>query len=265
MRKKLENALIAIAFIALALFIVKNGGAVRLGRAVRLIESEALNKRIFSKAQSFEKTESAKITLYYNAKDKAYAEFTLNNLDFFFGLLIKDFNLPEESRAVCVLYPDSLSMQNALGIAYESPPMGVYYGGVVNLLSPTEWIGESGEARIKELFLKDGPMLHELSHLALDMKTRGNYPVWLTEGAALYYENKYTGFEWRKDLAAQSARLSPELLFENFKGIDESLAYRKAYDIVAEFSDKYGEGALLKVFAFLGEGGQVAEVNEVFR
>ena len=45
--------------------------------------------------------------------------------------------------------------------------------------------------------------VHELTHLVVDDLAGGNFPVWFTEGSALYMEYMLLGYEWGRDLAVQ--------------------------------------------------------------
>ena len=43
-------------------------------------------------------------------------------------------------------------------------------------------------------YFKEGPMVHEYTHLVVDELTGGNYSRWFTEGVAQYVEQQVTGY-----------------------------------------------------------------------
>jgi hypothetical protein len=57
-------------------------------------------------------------------------------------------------------------MATRIGLGTGSTAMGVYYGGVISILEPEKWVGRSHD--IAEVFNKEGPVLHELTHYAVD-------------------------------------------------------------------------------------------------
>jgi hypothetical protein len=189
--------------------------------------------------------------IYYTAADRDYVETVAQCLDFYAPLIYADFALDDRPSVSVVLYPSAQAMAKTLAVDAASPPMGLYSGGVIHVLSPSAWIVRGTESHVKERFVKEGPLLHELAHLATDIKTGGNYSVWLTEGVALYYENKYAAFEWRADLKEESAALSIGDLENNFRGLDEAKAYRRSFDIVNDYVAANSEQALQAALAGL--------------
>jgi len=55
--------------------------------------------------------------------------------------------------------------------------MGVYWSGVIRILSPDEWLDEVPSRGREVLFSQQGPIAHEYIHLLVDYQTRGNYPA----------------------------------------------------------------------------------------
>ena len=48
--------------------------------------------------------------------------------------------------------------------------MGAYCNGILSVLSPDLWVDSDNEVVIRERFMEDGPVVHELTHLVLDKK-----------------------------------------------------------------------------------------------
>ncbi len=84
-------------------------------------------------------------------------------------------------KAVIYIYPDRQEMRQALGWSGDESAMGVYYSGVIEILSPKAWL-KSGETAAT--FVHNGPVAHEFTHLVLDYQTNGNYSRWFPDGLA---------------------------------------------------------------------------------
>ena len=164
--------------------------------------------------------------------------------DVYFPMTAADFNWKRTEKPIFVLYHDKKEMAKTLGIEQSKPvPMGAYSQGRISVLSPSLW-AEGGDAFRIDMFLEKGPVAHELVHFAMDDTLEGTYPLWLAEGVALYYENKYTGFEWRPDLREQSRLLNVQHLSVRFHDLPVDLAYRKSFDLVKHYVSVYGEEGL---------------------
>lgn len=139
---------------------------------------------------------------------------------------------------------ESSIMQQERRIKNKTLPMGAYYDNKILVLSPSLWTQASQDAMGLDEFLEKGPVVHEMVHFALDEKVAGTYPLWLTEGVALYYEKKYIGVEWRPDLEKECKDISMEDLEYRFRQLPAATAYRRAYELIANFVEKKGEQAL---------------------
>ncbi len=165
-----------------------------------------------------------------------------------------------EQRTLILLYPDAATLNRAFGWRSGEGAMGVYWLGVIRLLPTRCWLGEPSSR--KEALAAYGAVAHEYLHLLVDLKTRGNYPRWLTEGIAQYGEEEYAGArpscyrlqEPFPSLAALEAAFA--------EGRDEEGCYATARALVSFYLCRYGEERLLKLLALLGRG---ATVEEAFR
>ena len=184
--------------------------------------------------------------IYYTDQDKDYAPLIRRLTDYYLPLILKDFNAQNRGRAVIVIFPSAARFTAAVG-RLDNLPMGAYYGGVINIISPSLWMANAHNASAKDYFIQNGPLIHEFTHYAADKGPQKQLPPWLAEGVALYYEYKYTGTEWRPDLEPEAARISLANLEKNFRALDERAAYRKAFDVVRDYVRKYGEDRLRRL------------------
>ncbi len=225
-----------------------------------LLQKQSISKKIFyyvdKETYLLEEGKAGKV--YYTREDEEYVSLVSGMIDIYYPLIAQDFNLSGTKKVSAVIYPDRKSLCDVLGMEEKDAPMGAYYGGIINILSPSAWAG-AGDSKTIDAFLEDGPVVHELVHLAVDEKCRGNYDLWFTEGMALYYEKKYTGFEWRPDLKQKSAAITLSDLEERFSGQNEILAYRKSYDIISAIGIKYGEDAIQKIAESMQRGKSFRE------
>jgi len=209
-------------------------------------ERNILSKISIKEVSDYELFENKNMKLYYTKNDIEYINLIKIIVDTYYPLLLKDFEI-QCPKPTFILYPDKSSFCNAVKVDKDNIPMGVFYGGVIHIISPMCWIDENNEANCKDIFLKQGPIIHELTHYLLDMKTNGNYDIWFTEGMALYYEYKYTGYEWQKNLKNEASKITLQQLKKDFYNLDEALAYRKSFDIINEMVENKGEKALQSV------------------
>jgi len=199
---------------------------------------------LVSGISGYEYLKDAHAEIYYTPEDKDYAGLIQRSVQLYYPLLSKDYQLKNPPDVKIILYPEAESMLKNTG-SQSGASMGIYYGGVLHLLSPRVWLPEHEEAERMEIFLEQGPLVHELSHFFTDVKSKGNYEIWFTEGVALYFEYKYMAFEWRRDLQEAARSVSMKELMGGFEDMDRALAYRKAFDVVKGLVEDRGEQGLL--------------------
>ena len=232
--KKYTNAAIITVLSLILVFIA----GPRIGRAY-------LYWRVMSHTDGMIKAASEWADIYYSGPDKEYIPLIKRMTDYYLPLILRDFKIRDPKRAVIVVYSDAGRFRAAVGKRLDALPMGAYYGGVINIISPSLWMANAQDAYAKDYFIQYGPLIHEFAHYAEDMSSGGRRPPqWLAEGVALYYEYKYTGVEWRPDLESEASKITPDELRKNFSGLDERVAYRKAFDVVRDYVGKYGEDGL---------------------
>ncbi len=200
-------------------------------------------------------TQSMYARVFHAPSDNEFVPMITRSVDFYLPLLLTDFGMQHSTtqKAKIIIYSDADAYVKALGGKLPSGgnidelPMGAYGGGIIHILTPLLWTSAETTADIKDDFLQQGPIIHELTHFLTDMKvsgSRSSIKPWLMEGIALYYEAKYTGREWMPELASAASAFPYEEMVTDFQNADADTAYRKAFEIVNAFVRIYGEQAL---------------------
>jgi len=160
-------------------------------------------------------------------------------------------------KTLVVMHPDRSALNQNFGWSGSQSAMGVYWGGVIEVLSPRAWL-KNGTA---SEFIRSGPMVHEYTHLVFDHMTRGNYPRWFTEGLAQYLEYKVNGYEWRTADNALTGRLYTQAeLDRDFDSLpNQALAYRESFAAVRYIAAVHGESGLRQVIAALAAGRPIEQ------
>ncbi len=199
--------------------------------------------------------------LYYRDDSKENVHIILNNAEDALLRLKKEFNFENNEKITIIIYPEYEEMANKIGLGNGTIAMGVYFGGVISILDPTKWINtesEDGEdIDLEEVYNRDGPMVHELTHYMVDHLTAGNVPIWFTEGLALYEEYIINNTEWA------SSKVYPEYytieeMKKSFNSLDEVKAYRQSFLIVKYIGENYKKEALLNILKELRKGNTIS-------
>lgn len=159
-----------------------------------------------------------------------------------------------------VVYRERRSLGEGLGWSPEENAMGLYWAGVVRILSPSDWIGADDPAQTEAVFRREGPVAHELAHLLVDYRARGNYPRWLTEGIAQQVERRLTGCR-APGFAGSFARwYALEALDRDFDALpDQDLAYRQSLLLADFLAGSCGPEGLVPLLDALGRGCTLAQ------
>lgn len=101
-----------------------------------------------------------------------------------------------------------------------------------------------------------GPVLHELTHLAVDYLAHGNYPHWLTEGVAVYVESKHLDELW--------IDLESPVTWRGFDDMERGFSskltdvqnnsYRLAFHTVDYLYSREGAQGMRRLLRLLGRG-----------
>lgn len=158
-----------------------------------------------------------------------------------------------QGKTMVILYHDRSEMRQAFGWSGDESAMGVYWGGGIQLLSPSAWM-KTGQSTHE--FVQAGPMVHEFTHLVFDYMTNGNYPRWFTEGLAQYAEYRINNYEWRTASNSLDGNLySMEQLTADFDNLpNQSLAYRESLAAVRYIAEVHGEDKLQAIIQELHKG-----------
>lgn len=162
-----------------------------------------------------------------------------------------------KKKTLILMYPDKNELRKAFGWSSNESAMGVYWGGVIQLLSPQAWLKDT--ASVDE-FIRTGPMVHEFTHLVFDHVTNGNYSRWFTEGLAQYVEYRVNHYEWVvPGNTLHQPLYTMEQLNGDFDGLaNQALAYRQSLAVVRYIAEVHGEAKLKQVIDGL-KAGQTTE------
>ena len=162
-----------------------------------------------------------------------------------------------EKKVPVAIYRNKSSLNRVFGWDSDVNAMGVYWGGVIRLLSPNDWLDEFSKAAREDVFRMHGPIAHEYIHLLVDYKTRGNYPRWFTEGLAQYGEKHCTG----RAAVTASGGGRPDLSF-SLEDLDKKFndpewqdyCYTVSEELVGFLIRNYGDDCILLMLEELGRG-----------
>jgi hypothetical protein len=146
-------------------------------------------------------------------------------------------------KTLILVQPSKDELRRVFGWSGNESAMGVYWGGVIQLLSPHIWLKDGSSVQD---FIYSGPLVHEYTHLIFDYITNGNYPRWFTEGLAQYVEYCVNGYEWQtKTNDLRGTLYTMAQLEDDFDQLpDQSLAYRESLAAVRYIDEVYGERRL---------------------
>jgi hypothetical protein len=165
------------------------------------------------------------------------------------------FGYKSQKRITLIVYPDKEDMERGLRISSNGTTLGAFYAGTIIVISPQKW-GKEGEQA------EGGLYIHELTHLIMGDMAKGNYPVWFTEGMALYQEYLNTGFEWGKDYIFKNQPYTMEELTLHFNKLDQILAYKQSFLLVKAMMERNKKEQILDLFNRLKAGEKFSEAFE---
>lgn len=175
--------------------------------------------------------------------------------------VIEELGYTPRSKTLILIHPNKNELRQAFGWSGNESAMGVYWGGVIQLLSPHVWL--NGGDSVQE-FIHSGPMVHEYTHLVFDFLTNGNYPRWFTEGLAQYVEYRVNDYEWKTAGNRFDGKMyTMTELDEQFDELpNQALAYRESLAAVRYISEEYGEDRLRAVINGLAAGQTLEKTIE---
>lgn len=202
------------------------------------------------KTRHWQELAGEKFILRFQPGDENVAKMVLDTAEEAYGPVNKTLKFDPKEKVPIILYPDTVALNRSFGWAADESAMGVYWAGVIRILSPNYWIEEGDK---EDRFRSEGPMSHEYAHFIVDYIAGGNYPRWLTEGIAQRVERKITGFEMALTGTEEIYDLSQ--MDEGFDLLpNQSVAYRQSLAMVDFLINEYGEDALDQILQALGKG-----------
>lgn len=195
--------------------------------------------------------------IFYPAGDRAEAQMVLSAAEAAYGPVTGRLGARPRERAVVIVEPDAESLRRSLGWGSGEWAAGVYWGGVIRVLSPSAWVPGTTPAERERQFRFLNPLTHEFTHYVLDLLARGNYPRWFSEGLAQRYEYEVTGYRWLVPGAWRPGDPLYSLadLDTRFDRLEnQALAYRQSYELVDFLAARCGESALGDLARRLGAG-----------
>lgn len=197
----------------------------------------------------YEKYDKEMIDLVAKAAEEKYIEVT------------KMFEYTPKDKITVIVYDDAQKLMKNTNLEQSKPPMGVYYASTIQILSPRLWV--PSDQNMEDVFLNQGPMVHEVTHLLVDDLARGNYPLWFTEGMALYQEYVQTGYEWGKNLNYDGAPFTVEQLTNDFGSLNEMLAYKRSFELVRSLAEREGFEKLNQLLRELKKGESFENAHQL--
>lgn len=190
------------------------------------------------------------VRLYYRVEDQEYVSQVLQFAQESFDILNGYFPSHIEHVDI-ILYPTLHSLQQQLRISPGADVLGAYFGERINVLSPRAW-------KVGDRFLYDqdqlkNTVLHEMTHMFVDVLAQGNFPLWFTEGTALYMEYDTLDYEWAADVSMKKL-FSVDELDARLNSKDGNLAYRQSFLMVRKLVETGGKKKLLDLIKEAGQG-----------
>lgn len=206
--------------------------------------------------RQLEVLETGHFRVKYHTGDRKMAEIVAQTAENSYQPVTALVGKAPADKTLIVMHSDKDELYKAFGWTGNQSAMGVYWGGVIQVLAPDVWLKDKVSA---EEFMRTGPMVHEFTHLVFDYRTNGNYSRWFTEGLAQYTEYKINGYEWLTPDNTLNGRLfTLDELDAQFDSLDnQSLAYRQSLAAVRYIAEVHGEQALRQVIQSLEQGEKI--------
>ncbi|MTI80660.1 MAG: hypothetical protein FH758_07185 [Firmicutes bacterium] len=199
---------------------------------------------------------SKHFTVKYYTGDKEQALMVLRAAEEFIKPVSNHLEYKPHRKEIIVVYPTREKLNAYFGWPADESAMGVYWAGTIRVLAPREWLETANSNEAWDKFVNTGPMAHEIAHLIVDYRTRGNYNRWFTEGVAQYIELKLTGFRFREESGnLRNKRYTLTQLNEKYDSLpNQALAYRQSLAAVYYIINQYGEESLASIINTLRKG-----------
>jgi hypothetical protein len=211
---------------------------------------------VLYKMEDLQVQESEHFIIKYRIQDKAEVPLVIEAAEQAYQPVTGSLGHIPKGKPVIIIVSDRQEMQKTFGWSVEQSAMGVFWVGLIEVLSPQVWIAGDDAAAQREDFIKNGPIAHELTHLVVDSMVRGNYPRWFTEGLAQYQEYRLNEYEWMTATNSLGNTLyTLEQMEADFDGMDnQSLAYRESLAAVRYLYEVHGDDSVRAILHELNRG-----------
>lgn len=223
---------------------------------MRVMVGQEINLR----TAGFNEVQTDNFVIKYTSKDEEYINTVVSAAEQSFTEVTELFGYTPVNKTTVVIYPDTASLAKSFGWDKDEKAMGVYWGGSIRILSPSEWV----RGNVENEFYKEGPMVHEFTHLIVDDLTKGNYNRWWTEGIAQYVEKKITGFQFASPFTDGKLieYYNINELEKEFDQLDQQRVYWQSLKMVEYIVENYGEESLFLILDNLGQGNNMSKALE---
>jgi hypothetical protein len=203
---------------------------------------------------------------YYPATDAAWAAVVARAAEEARSAVVERLGWVPAPRATekvpILLYADFDALAAQFGPRAGFRALGAYWGGVIQMVSPSHWLAPAPPPDAAQRLWTEGPLLHECTHYLVDQWVpSGICPRWLAEGLAQYVEYREAGYLWLEPANALAAPVDPSVLYrlrDLERGFDRlpntALAYRQAFLLVAYLEQSAGTTSLNGLVAGLADG-----------
>ncbi len=249
-RKRVSNRgkkIILFLFSILVIFLLFSGTIIK---EVEKVSSDF----IIANLEDYKSRKIGNMTFHFKEENGYNLEEVSNIAQEMIEKVNKNFGKEDAESFHVVIYPNSMEMNRGLRLPSGENTLGAYYGNNIFLLSPSQL--SEANSPFKNVFL------HEYTHLLVEEKTKGNHPVWFTEGVALYQEYMITDYEWGKGVVYNQFPYSLSQLEKEFYQLDTFQAYRSSFLRVRFLAEEYGEESILKIIEELGNGKTIQDAME---
>ena len=206
------------------------------------------SRRISGGTEDYKQLEDGRFVIRYKAGDREAAN-RVETIAAAWGSKVLDYFGYQPSDPIdIIIFSREEDLKGVLRIPHGQSATGAYAGGMINLLSPDSLLGMNQDPdSLVNVFV------HELAHLAMDGICKGNYPLWFTEGSALYVEYALLDYEWGSGLPEEPDYTMEDLTYR-FHALDDQKAYRQSFLLVKGLVDKYGKDSYMEFLHRLGSG-----------
>lgn len=208
-------------------------------------------RTVLANIENYNELETEHFIIRYRTDDPQVLKLVAKASEEYYDEICSQYDYYPKDKTIVVLYDNSKDLLENANLGKSKPPMGVYYASTIQILSPRLW--SPADKDMESLFMNEGPMVHEFTHLVIDDITKGNYPLWFTEGLALYSEYTHTGYEWGKEVEEEKIYSIKEL-DQNFNKLDQYLAYTQSFRVVKHMVDVYGFESIKEIIKKLEDG-----------